>query len=329
MQALVKLLKTQGDTPEFRSRLIPLLGEAMDLSAGATPGEIARHTDDPELRRYFADLDSAGFRPDGADGGCTLSPRGVKALVKLLKSLMLFAVTFILLAPAGAGPLNEEYNAGKFAQAAAKYRSLAELPGGFRPDMLYNYGNAQYALGNCPEARYALNLAALLKPWDHEIRTNLGLVNAGLFQNGSSGSSFTRLLGSARDQLRCDQFLMLGAFFWGVLWLLWSFRRKLPGAWLHSLAGAAALLLILCLIAGIGQACSAYAPDRVIVVAKQVELRTLPGRRSGTVETTLPGGGDAELIQEDPAGFSRIRINGREGWVDSKAVKKALPGGLF
>ena len=39
--------------------------------------------------------------------------------------------------------------------------------------------------------------------------------------------------------------------------------------------------------------------------------------------------GDAELIQEDPAGFSRIRINGREGWVDSKAVKKALPGGLF
>ena len=329
MQALVKLLKTQGDSPEFRSRLIPLLGEAMDLSAGATPGEIARHTDDPELRRYFADLDSAGYRPDGADGGCSLSPRGVKALAKLLKSLMLFAVTFILFAPAGAEPLNAEFNAGHFARAAARYRALAELPGGYRPDMLYNYGNAQYVLGNCPEARYALNLAALLKPWDHEIRANLNLVNSRLFQNGSSGSSFTRLLKSMRDQLRCDQFLMLGAFFWGALWLLWAFRRKLPGAWFHSLAGIAALLLLLCLAAGIGQAGSTYASDRVIVVAKQVELRTLPGRRSGAVEATLPGGGDAELIQNDPAGFSRIRINGREGWVDSKALKKALPGGLF
>ena len=329
MQALVKLLKTEGDTPEFRSRLIPLLGEAMDLSAGATPGEIARHTDDPELRRYFADLDSAGFRPGGADAGCALTPRGVKALVKLLKSLMLFAAVFILLQPAGAGSLNAEFNAGHFAQAAAKYRALAELPGGFRPDMLYNYGNAQYALGNYPEARFALNLAALLKPWDHEIRANLNLVNARLFQNGSSGSSFTRLLKSMRDQLRCDQFLMLGAFFWGVIWLLWAFRRKLPGAWFHALAGVAAFLLLLCLVAGIGQAGSTYASDRVIVVAKQVELRTLPGRRSGTVEATLPGGGDAELIQNDPAGFSRIRINGREGWVDSKVLKKALPGGLF
>ena len=329
MQALVKLLKTQGDTPEFRSRLIPLLGEAMDLSAGATPGEIARHTDDPELRRYFADLDSAGFRPDGADSGCALSPRGAKALAKLLKSLMLFAVIFLLLPAAGAEGLNAEFNAGRFAQAAAKYRSSAELPGGFRPDMLYNYGNAQYALGNYPEARFALNLAALLKPWDHEIRANLNLVNARLFQNGSSGSAVTRLLGSMRDQLRCDQFLMLGAFFWGVLWLLWGFRRKLPGAWFPSLAGVAAFLLLLCLASGISQVCSAYASDRVIVVAKQVELRTLPGRRSGAVEATLPGGGDAELIQEDPAGFSRVRINGREGWVDSKAVRKALPGGLF
>ncbi|MBQ7694949.1 MAG: BatD family protein [Lentisphaeria bacterium] len=329
MQELVKLLKTQGDTPEFRSRLIPLLGEAMDLSAGATPGEIARHTDDPELRRYFADLDSAGFRPGGADAGCALTPKGVKALVKLLKSLMIFAVAFILFVPAEAEPLNAEFNAGQFARAAARYRTLAEAPGGFRPDMLYNYGNAQYALGNYPEARFALNLAALLEPWDHEIRANLNLVNARLFQNGSSGSSLTRLLGSMRDQLRCDQFLMLGAFFWGVLWLLWSFRRNLPGAWFHSLAGVAAFLLLLCLAAGISQACSTYAPDRVIVVAKQVELRTLPGRRSGVVEATLPGGGDAELIQDDPAGFSRIRINGREGWVDSKTVKKALPGGLF
>ena len=249
--------------------------------------------------------------------------------MKLLKSLMIFAVAFILFAPAGAEPLNAEFNAGRFAQAAARYRTLAEAPGGFRPDMLYNYGNAQYALGNYPEARYALNLAALLKPWDHEIRANLGLVNARLFQNGASGASFTRLLGSMRDQLRCDQFLMLGAFFWGLIWLLWAFRRNLPGAWFHSLAGVAAFLLLLCLIAGIGQAGSTYASDRVIVVAKQVELRTLPGRRSGAVEATLPGGGDAELIQTDPAGFSRIRINGREGWVDSKAVKKALPGGLF
>lgn len=328
VKALEKELRSQGDTPGFRAKLIPLLGEAMGLTAGATPGEIAGKIADPELCCYFAGLDSAGFVPGEAEK-VTLSPAGKKALRALLKKFALVLLLFCLSSPAAGSSLNASFNRGDFAKAAAEYRSLMGDSRGFYPNMLYNYGNCQYHLNNLPQARWALNLASLLDPGDGEIRANLHLVNARLFQNGEEQGSFSGALKEMRDRIRCDTFLLLGAFFWGLIWLLWSFRRKLGPTLFYGFSGAAFCLALLCFISFAAQLNGICSPRNITVTAKSVELRTLPGLTAGTTETTLTGGGTGELLQEDNSGYCLIRINGREGWVPATAISRTLPGGVL
>lgn len=325
---LAKELKSKGDTPEFRAKVVPLLGESLGLTAGATASEIAGKLSDPELCRYFAELDAAGFSPD-AGKDMTLSASGKKALGKILRKFSCFLLLLGTAFSLQGGGLNDSFNRGDFAAAAARYRGLmGNSTTGYYPNMLYNYGNCQYYLNDLPEARWALNLALLLAPDDGQIRANLQLVNSRLFRSVQE-RSFSGALRDLRNRIRCDVFLMLGAFFWGMIWIFWSFRRKLGSSLFFGLAGTALVLMLLCFISFAAQLKGSYSSRNVTVIGGRVELRTLPGKNVGKSEITLPGGGDAELLQRDNSGFCRIRIDGREGWVPEKLLKPTLPGGVF
>ena len=324
LKALRAELKSKGDSPEFRSRLVPLLGEAMGLSAGVSAGELASSMKEEELCAYFSQLDLAGFRPGESDEAPVLTPAGKAALLKLLKKLSCLAVILGIITTAGAAGVNDLFNKGDFAGAAAFYRKNAQTPSGYRPDMLYNYGNAQYRLNNLPEARYALTLASLLKPWDGDIRANLHLVNSQLFQNGSSGGKFSGALQEMRDQIRYDHYLALGAFFWGIFWLLWSFRRKISGGFFYSSSVLLLFLSVLCLVSSFAQCRTTFSPRRIIITASSVQLRSLPGKAAGEAGTTLPGGSEGEVVSKDNSNFARIRVNGREGWVPVTSFKYLL-----
>ena len=329
LRELADELKRKGDTPEFRKKLLPLLGESMGLSAGASAGEIAAHLEDPELCRYFTELESSSYMPGASQQSDLLTSSGKKALLGVLKKFSLwFMVLFFSAAAAGTG-LNELFNRGDFAGASAHYLKLSGGGSGYRPGMLYNYGNCQYLMNNLPEAKWALNLAHLLAPHDREIRTNLELVNARLFAENERVSTFTAFLTGMRDRIRCDNYLLLAAFGWGVLWIVWSFRRKLGSSVYYSCSGAVLLLVVLSLLSAAAQMRSVYSADKIIITAKNAELRTLPGKNSGVVESTIPGGNEGELLQRDSSGFCRVRINGREGWIDGKTFKHTFPGKLF
>lgn len=324
IRKLAAELKRNGDSPELRSRLVPLLGEAMGLSAGVSAGELAAHMKEEELCAYFSQLDLAGFRPGAEDDAPVLTPAGKKALLKLLKRLSCLAVMLGIVCSAAAAGINEQFNKGEFAQAAATYLKAARTPSGWRPDMLYNYGNAQYRLNNLPEARRALTLAALLKPWDGEIRANLHFVNSRLFQNGNSTGSFSAALREMRDQIRFDHYLLLAAFFWGAFWLIWSFRRKISKGIFYSTSSFLILFCLLCLFSGFAQYHSTFSPRRMIVTEKSAQLRTLPGRIAGEAEASLTGGSEGEVIEYDNSGYARVRVNGREGWLPVASFKTLI-----
>ncbi len=325
IRALRHGLEKEGMTPEIRRRLVPLLGEGTGLSAGASAGELASVMESPELRTYFSRLDLAEFRPDGREEIPELTPAGKKELLKLLKKLSCAAVMLGIICSAGAAGLNDKFNKGDFAGAAADYWKEARTPSGYRPDMLYNYGNACYRQNNLPEARWALTLAALLKPWDGEIRANLHLVNARLFQNTAGSEDLSGALREIRDQIRYDHFFLLGTFFWGILWLVWSFRRKLSGGVFYTVISFLVCFCLLCFISCFAQKRSTFSPRRLIITAASVPLHTLPGREQEAAEAVLTGGSEGELIQYDNSGFARIRVNGREGWVPVTSFK-TLPG---
>ena len=65
----------------------------------------------------------------------------------------------------------------------------------------------------------------------------------------------------------------------------------------------------------------------LFVVSREIKLRNLPVS-SGKVEVTLPGGGSAFIV-ESRDGWSRIKINGRDGWVESGDIEPVFPGGVW
>ena len=174
-----------------------------------------------------------------------------------------------------------------------------------------------------------MNLARLLAPGDNEIRTNLELVNAQLFTPEEQGGSFSSALAEMRDRIRCDHYFLFAAFCWGMLWILWSLRRKMGTSVFLGCFGAVLCLCLLSLASGISQMKGIYSSSRIIVTARSAELRTLPGRNSGAAESTVPGGSEGELIQQDNSGYSRVRINGREGWISQKSYRAAFPGKIW
>ena len=324
LRQLVSELNSKGDSAEFRARLIPVLGEALGLSAGAAAGEIAGKMKDEELCSYFSRLDFAGFSPVSDEQELKLDNSAKKALVKLLKSLSVIGLLVFSL-PLSGTEINAEFNAGNFESAAKKYMTLAKSSGDWRPDMLYNYGNAQYRLNNLPEARWALTKASLLKPWDGEIKANLQLVNSNFFKNPDMGKgSFTVALRDLRDTFRCDHYLIAGAFFWAFIWFLWSFRRRISFAILSTATFFAAFFCLLCLSACFTQMQSTYSDKRIMVTSSSAQLRSLPGKNAGSVETTVTGGSEAELIQYDNSGYARVRLDNREGWLPVQSFKPIL-----
>ena len=70
---------------------------------------------------------------------------------------------------------NKFYAEGKFSAAATAYERILNS-GGHSPNLLFNYGNAEFKCGNLGQAIAAFRRAELLAPRDSEIRANLDFV---------------------------------------------------------------------------------------------------------------------------------------------------------
>ena len=170
--------------------------------------------------------------------------------------------------------------------------------------------------------------ALLISPWDSEILENLNLVNRKLVQKEiGSTSSPQELLLWCRNRLRPDQYFFLTACSVAVLLVLVGLWKRDIYNLRYWLGGIALVAAILFAVAGITLANDLYDPACAVVVAKEIKLRNLPVS-GGRIEVVLPGGTSAKIV-ESRDGWSRIKINGQDGWVESKDIKSVFPGGIW
>src|ERR1700677_5128458 len=101
------------------------------------------------------------------------------------------------------------YAEGKFAGAAEAYQHLIDSAG-TSPNLLFNYGNAEFKAGNLGRAIAAFRRAGLLAPRDAEIRANLEYVRNPVQGATSHESRWQEWLG----QLTLNEWTLLtvGAF---------------------------------------------------------------------------------------------------------------------
>ncbi len=330
LPGLLRQLKRADASADFvRKEVLPFLASGYRLPAGATAGEVAGKVADPELRRFLEGLEADSFRPGAANAG-PVPPEARKRLARLLKKVtLLFLLLFgATLGAAGSNGFNAKFDAGKFRDAAAAYeRALSDTE--LCPNILYNLGGCAWREGNLPLARYRFLQAHLLAPRDTETVENLNLVNRRLLcPEVDLTSTPEELLAYCRDRLRPDGYLLLGAAAFALIFLVVPFRRRLGAAIFWTVEGIAAAVLLLSVTAAGFQMAGPYRPSRAVVVARQINLRTLPSLTVGKTEVVIPGGGDAEILEERD-GYARILVNGRDGWVKADQVRPLLPAGLF
>lgn len=326
----------------IRQQALPMLAEYYHLPHGASAGEIADHVEDPELRELLNKLEASSFQFGGGTGTVEISATQTGALRRILKKLALLLTVFALpMLQLEAAQPNEDTNpmeagntafaAGDFAAAENAYLNAAgkSAVNIADPHLLYNLGGASYRQGNLPMARYYFSRAHLLAPRDSETLENLNLVNRKLLQSeeGTTGTPL-ELAAWCRDRFRPDEYLLIAALAWAVLWVAIGCRNHFSKTTLRTVETVAACVLLLALAAAFSQMRGPYSSTRAVVTGKDLSLRSLPTGASGKIEVTVPGGSSARIL-DTRDGWVRVEVNGRDGWAPSDRVKSIIPEGLF
>ena len=87
-------------------------------------------------------------------------------------------------------------------------------------------------------------------------------------------------------------------------------------------------VMVLALLAAWNQMENSYSPDRLILVGKTVEIRSLPVENSGTVLKKVAPGGNAILI-EKRGSWLRIVCDDTEGWIPETQAVQVFPYGIL
>ena len=328
--ALCKELENSSDPSGIVEKYgLAEIAELSGLAAGATAQDIADRVDDPELKEFFANIAQSSFAP-GANRQNN-SPGVRKKLLKYLKHLAVLLLLCSIPALYGRNftAANEAYNQENYQLAAEEYRRALSGEGISVP-LIYNLGCTEFKLGNYPEARVWFSRAGLLAPGDLEIQANLKLTEDKLQLTPAENSrSFTAHLTALRDSLfRPDQYFALASICFFILCLIVVLRKYGSSALRWSSAAVILFVMVLALLAAWNQMENSYSPDRLILVGKTVEIRSLPVENSGTVLKKVAPGGNAILI-EKRGSWLRIVCDDTEGWIPETQAVQVFPYGIL
>jgi tetratricopeptide (TPR) repeat protein len=321
--AKLQSIRSESELLEFfNSQIYPLLAEALRLPRGASPSEIIAKVDDDPLRKLLEAEMSAQYMP-GVTRKNLFNQENIELLVKGITRytkvllILVFALPMLALGVTNTdvtSPATEAFSAQDYPKALVEYRKILNdrTPS---PDVLYNLGQCAFFLKDLPLAKGYLERAHRLAPRDPAIAENLRMIDEYLKLPQKPNAK----LNSYRDYLRPDEYLLLGAVALSVLLLTIALRRNFSPAIFRYSVTIAIVIIVLSATVIAFQLHSTYCPDSAIAIGQNPELRSLPGDSSGNVLATIPGGSEVKIIDRN-GDFSRIELNGQDGWIPSKKL---------
>lgn len=315
------LRELRGAAPEqvpelVRTQVVPYLLALFELPPGATTAELLEVIDDPELVDILKQAEQNQFMP-GAAGRLDVQQLLAK-LGKLTMALVCFALVASARGDSLAGRAAAAYDQGKAAEAQALYRQ-ALAAGQGNANVYYNLGNCAYVQGRLGRAVAAYERARRLKPRDSDIVENLNFVRGKLgLPPVAQADTPLALLRITRDKLRPDEWLLLAACLWAVVWAglaLGRWRRRRP----FAILVLPSLLLLLAIAAPATQWRSVYARNQGVIVAPNTPLARLPGNGEQAA-TRLLDAGVYVTIAERRSEWTRVRLDQADGWVRNEAL---------
>ncbi len=320
-----------------RERLAPCIAARLRLPPGTTAGELAGRleSENPDLARMLRAAEDGQFRPGAGEAIVPAAViRAVKRLQFLLAFLLFAACAGTACAADTASPAphpavqpspswsaaTAAFDQGAFDRASAAWRAL-QTADAQDPNLLFNLGNCAYQQGRYGEAVACYETARRLAPRDSDITENLNFVRnrLGLPSANRTETPF-QLLARLRDQLRPDEWLLLGGIWCaaGLGAAGWFRLRRAPIWPALAATGAGALLLAGVILA---QTHSTYEPGTQAVVLENLpESRRLPDVASDRADLKLKQG-ETVAIVEERTGWRRVRSGSSEAWLREKELR--------
>src|SRR5271154_2950592 len=216
---------------------------------------------------------------------------------------------------------NKFYAEGKFADASNAYEKIL-ASGAASPNLLFNYGNAEFKSGNLGKAITAFRRAELLAPRDSEIRANLAFVRNQVQGATVRESFWQNWLGN----LSLNEWTIFAAIAFWLTFILLAAKQIRPAlaAKLKSATWIfAALTIFSGTILGV-QAANHFSKQTAVVISAQATARSGPFDDAQNAFTTRDG---AELFVLDRRD-DWVQVadgSGKSGWLPAKQVE-VLPG---
>jgi tetratricopeptide (TPR) repeat protein len=217
---------------------------------------------------------------------------------------------------------NRLYADGKFADAANAYEKII-ASGQTSPNLLFNFGNAEFKSGNLGRAIAAYHRAGLLAPRDSEIRANLEFARNQVQGATLRGSRWENSLGA----LTLNEWTFLAAAAFWITFALLAAAQIRPAlkTVLRRFTSAAIIVTILSGVCLGADAAVYFSKQTAVVVAPEATARSGPFDEAQGVFTSHDGAELAVLDRREDW-LQVADGSGKIGWLQRKQAE-VLPGG--
>jgi tetratricopeptide (TPR) repeat protein len=245
----------------------------------------------------------------------------MKILAAILLALVFTGNIFAADATADFSNANRYYAEGKFADAANAYEKIL-ASGASSPNLLFNYGNAEFKSGNLGKAIAAFRRAELLAPRDSEIRANLAFVRNQVQGATIRESFWQNWLGN----LSLNEWTIFAAIAFWLTFLLLAAKQLRPAlaAKLKSATWIfAALTIFSGTILGV-QAANHFSKQTAIVISAAATARSGPFDDAQSA-FAIHDGAELSVLDRRDDWVQVADGSGKTGWLPAKQVE-ILPG---
>jgi tetratricopeptide (TPR) repeat protein len=216
---------------------------------------------------------------------------------------------------------NRFYAEGKFTAAAEIYGRLLNSAGA-SPNLLFNYGNAEFKSGNLGRAIAAFRRAELIAPRDAEIRANLDYVRNQVQGSAVHEARWQDWLG----QLKLNEWTLLtAAAFWLAL-ILFTVRQIRP-VLVPRLKSLTTLCVCLTILLGVAmglQAANHFTQSVAVVTSAAATARSGPFDDAQSA-FAVHDGAELFVISRHDDWVQVTDASGKIGWLNT-AQAQVVPG---